>query len=181
MELADAFLANAAEIQPDGRFFVLGGNIEVLRTPLFPFHQPTLSVVVGVRASAGECGREHHLQVTAVGPDGQAICPAFDLPFTPVIEAGPPRRIPKFGAVMTIQGVVFPVEGEYRFSLLVNGQVIGSITLYIERTAVDNPPGEEFRRKEIEKRAPSRVRLSKVIARLPDHDPWLDDEHDWNL
>ena len=62
-----AFLADAAETAPGQKFHVLGGGVSQINGRTFPVVHPHLALVVGLRVTAVEGGREHPLRFIQIG------------------------------------------------------------------------------------------------------------------
>jgi hypothetical protein len=75
-EIEYAFLADAAEVQPGSKFYVLGGGVNRLGGPQFPFVHPHMSLVVGLRLTSVERNREHELGFVITAPDGAQVANA---------------------------------------------------------------------------------------------------------
>jgi len=67
--------ADAAEVQPGSKFYVLGGGITRLSGPSFrSFIAPV--AVVGLRLTSVERNREHELGFVVTAPDGAEVANA---------------------------------------------------------------------------------------------------------
>jgi hypothetical protein len=75
-EIEYAFLADAAEVQPGSKFYVLGGGVNRLSGSQFPFVHPHMSLVVGLRMTSVERNREHELGFVITAPDGAQVANA---------------------------------------------------------------------------------------------------------
>src|SRR4051794_30106552 len=70
MELRFAFVANSAEVGPDGRFFVLGGGIDGIGVPSVPCIFPALTLLIRVHFWREECREAYQLHISMMNPDG---------------------------------------------------------------------------------------------------------------
>src|SRR5258708_26955469 len=61
-----AFLADAAQAQPDGKIYALGAGIDTIYAAQFPAVQPSLTVVVKIEFTPAACGRPHAIERLAV-------------------------------------------------------------------------------------------------------------------
>jgi hypothetical protein len=69
-EIDYAFLADAAQVQQDQKFSVLGGGVSRIAGPAVPFVHPHLALVLGLRLGSAERGREHEIGFRLVDPEG---------------------------------------------------------------------------------------------------------------
>ena len=70
MRLAFSFVANAAEVGPDGRFYVIGGGIDQILVESFPTILTMLSAVVGLQYTSEDVGIKRKLTLTVTCPGG---------------------------------------------------------------------------------------------------------------
>jgi hypothetical protein len=75
-EIEYAFLADAAEVQPGSKFYVLGGGVSRLNGSSLPFVHPHMSLVVGLRLTSVERDREYDLGFIMTAPDGTQVTTA---------------------------------------------------------------------------------------------------------
>jgi hypothetical protein len=137
MDLAFAFFASAAETSPDGRVNVLGAGIDRVEASAFPAPLP-IALVVRFTISPDEAGREHRFQVKGVGPDGAAVFPELEMPFTPAPNPHRPERNATHVFVLSLHGVILPTPGEYTIRFGIDGQPKGETSL--EVVLLPQPP-----------------------------------------
>ena len=130
MELNFAFLANSAEVAPDGRFFVMGGGIDGFASHQVPGILPTLSVLASIRFSAEECGQDYHFWAKLVLPDGSLSESFSEMEAISVLSPRIPVETPGIGpnlkvSMSLVLGLVLPQFGMYRFDFFVRSHVIG--------------------------------------------------------
>jgi hypothetical protein len=206
MELAYAFLAEAIEVNEDGRFIAFGGGIESVRGKSLPAVLPSVAVIAKIRVPKEECQREHHLRVSAVDPEGRAIVHPFDAVFGPLMEPVGIREETSHVVGLTFREMTLKSEGVYSFRVCVDDIELGSANLTVEtpprddgqtvreehdaelrasESATSTVIGPESdapsRRQLLQQKMPPRERIEAIIKRLPARDPWLDDEYDWQL
>jgi hypothetical protein len=133
MYLAYAFLADAANYS-EGKLGVLGGDFDTLRFDTFPATLPSLSLVVKVRFTPEECGREHMLRVQLFDPAGQRVV-AEDpsVTFTPSVRDNRPVQDGAMGVVIAFQSLLFAGPGDYEFRVMVDDQQVGRVPLSVDR------------------------------------------------
>jgi hypothetical protein len=131
MELAFAFLAEAAQVLASGKMNVLGGGTDVIQGDNFPLPYPAIALVAKFRAPPEECGIQHLFHVDIIRPEGGHLGPGIDIPF--VIPVQGPNRVGSFTIKINIRGVVFPTPGNYTLRLSVDGREFGATPLEVNR------------------------------------------------
>jgi hypothetical protein len=117
-EVDYAFLADAAQTAPGQKFNVLGGGVSQLNGRSFPLHHPHLALVVGLRVTAVETGREHELRFVVLDPDGRQLAEATGS----LMTQGPTDgrdEIVTFS--VDLWNLTFPAPGDHSLRVLVNG------------------------------------------------------------
>lgn len=114
-------LADAAQVV-DGKLFVLGGAVTRVQAPSFPFiYFVTLPTLLRVPWNFSEV--QHTLSISGLDERGESVIP----PNETLLPGGqrPPEAIEgddlKLIAVIAVGPAVFPREGQYRFTLLMDG------------------------------------------------------------
>jgi hypothetical protein len=135
MELNFAFIANSAEVTPDGRFFVMGGGIDGFASHEVPGILPALSVLASIRFSAEECDRDYYFWAKLVLPDG-SLSETFSEKETisvlsPRIPVQTPGIGPNLKVSMSLFGLLLPQFGRYRFDFFVHSRVIGHAYFHV--------------------------------------------------
>ncbi len=136
-EIEYAFLADAVDARPGEKFNVLGGGVSRLTGPMFPFQHPHLALVVGMRMTPVERGREHDLEFIITGPGGEQLGSASGK----VVAHGP--AIDPNDVVLTL-GIDFwnlalPVPGEYAIRILVDGSERKKVQLVVAQAHESMP------------------------------------------
>ncbi len=131
MQLEYAFLADSAQVSSDGKLFVLGGGIDRIFSVSFPAMHAYMSLVVKVQLHPAECGREHGLEVELWDPDGAPIGGKVAGNFTAPRQ--PEGRASFVQLVMNVLNAEFRVPGEYAFQVVIDGQLIKTLPLRLER------------------------------------------------
>jgi hypothetical protein len=136
-EIEYAFLADAAEVQPGSKFYVLGGGITRLSGPSLPFVHPHLSLVVGLRLTSVERNREHELGFVVTAPDGAEVANATGR----VVSHGPADAS---DVVLTIAvdlwNMTLNVAGEHAVRITVDGSERKRLPLTVTRVQQASGP-----------------------------------------
>src|SRR5688572_20580904 len=130
MRLAHAFLAEAAQVQPDGKFSVLGGDFDMVWVTEVPTIFPVMAVVMKVWMSSEEADRPYTLRLQFVAPDGSQVAEAnMDLP--PQQLSAPEKRR-KVSLVAQFMQVPFAACGEYAVRLFIGDEELAKLPLRVE-------------------------------------------------
>jgi hypothetical protein len=129
MELAYAFFAEAAQITPDGRVNVLGGDLRSWQGK-FPLVVPSVAFVATIVLEDHEREATHHFLAQIVQPDGLALEPRLETEFK-----APPPVNPELKAAATIlvriMGMTFPMPGIYSVHISVDGRELKRLRLLL--------------------------------------------------
>ena len=117
-EVEYAFLADAAETAPGQKFHVLGGGVTQINGRSFPLRHPHLALVVGLRITAVETGREHELRFVLLDPDGHQVAEATG---GLVAAVRPDGRDETLTFSIDMWNLVFPAPGDHSLRVMVNG------------------------------------------------------------
>ncbi len=131
MELAYGFLANAADVVQDGRFFVLGGGIDGIGVPAVPAVMPGLAVLVNISFEQGECGEVHRFRMTLTNPEGNEAGPECRLDLSPRQSEWAYRNGTTLSVAVSMVGLPLGHQGEYFFNLFVGDRLIGRIPFWV--------------------------------------------------
>lgn len=138
-EIEYAFLADAAETAPGQKFHVLGGGVSQINGRTFPVVHPHLALVVGLRVTSVEGGREHQLRFVLLGPAGHEVAEA-----TGGLMAGtrPDGRDEIVTFSIDLWNLSFPSPGDYSLRVMVNGSEQRRLPLAVVQIAEPGPvPG----------------------------------------
>lgn len=133
MELGFAFLANAGEIGPDGRFFALGGGIDGISVPSLPITIPALFVLIQLKFRPEECDIPYRFRMTETLPDGDSGRMESVTEFTPARGVVLTKTFIYQYLSVSIFGYHLTQEGEYRLNFLVNDNPIGELRFSVAR------------------------------------------------
>jgi hypothetical protein len=139
MELAYGFLANAADVVQDGRFFVLGGGIDGIGVPAVPAVMPGLAILVNISFEQEECGEAHRFRVLLTNPEGNPAGPEFQLELRPRQSEPAYKDGATVSVAVSMIGLPFGHQGEYSFNLFVGDRLIGRIPFWV--FIAPNPAG----------------------------------------
>jgi hypothetical protein len=130
MEVEFAFLADAAQVPPDGKLYVLGGNVDRIHAHQFPTNHPSMTLVMKIQMLASECNRAHQLQIDLWDERGN---PVLEPSITAEIGVGPDPDDPTGPSSLLIpvnmMGVQFPRPGVYEFHIVINGRHLKTLPL----------------------------------------------------
>ena len=126
MELAYAFLANAAEATPDGRFNVLGGDFDGIQVARFPGSVPLIALVMRWNCFPDDFGTRHRLRIEIPEIGGTATESDLEIP-VPADSATTPKVL----VISHLAGAIFGQAGVYRVRVSVDGRVVHSIPMTI--------------------------------------------------
>jgi hypothetical protein len=132
-----AFLADAAEVHPGSKFYVLGGGVSRLSGPSLPFVHPHLSLVVGLRLTSVERKREHELGFVVTAPDGSEVANATGR----VVSHGPADAS---DVVLTIAvdlwNMTLKAVGEHAVRISIDGSERKRLPLVVTRVQQASAP-----------------------------------------
>lgn len=146
MEVEFAFLADAAEAPAGSKLYVLGGGIEEIGARVFPATHPHLVFVLKLKLHPAECNRTHALEIEFWDPDGRRLDPAISGQFSAVRDEAFPTR-PRFVQLLfNMIGLQLPAPGDYDFHVVVNGQHLKTVPLYVQMLPepMVEPPRQEM-------------------------------------
>ncbi|HUE77288.1 MAG TPA: hypothetical protein VMM83_05045 [Longimicrobiales bacterium] len=133
MNLILSLACEDARARPDGRLDVRGAFNE-LQAPGFPAAQDRMTVVFVMEWDAGERGSQD-FTADLVADDGAKV---LTIEGSTDVEPHPGdpaegRAPPQTRLIMTLERVVFPHPGRYRFLLRIGGEVRETFGLYVSR------------------------------------------------
>lgn len=137
MEIAYAFLAEAAQLTADQRMNILGADIREVRGP-FPLVVPSASLILKIISPPQELNERSRLLIELYGPTGAPMEGyRMEQEFGPVGQ--PPEGGPfeaAFTFVLQFAGLQLPTPGLYRFRITLNDRVMRDVLL----RAAEAPP-----------------------------------------
>lgn len=131
MKLAYAMLADSAQFTPDGRLWMLGGDIDTIYARTLPARHPVLTVVFKVLFTPEECEKEHTVRITLTNPEGATITPDEALSFVPHASPERPGEDVGVGLPAVILGPEFHLLGTHVCHIWVDDQEVSQLPLRI--------------------------------------------------
>ena len=126
-----AMLADVAVGPPDGKVYILGGGVEILKPPVLPFVLPNISFVTKIEFTPAETGRLRVIEVVPLDSDGRPLGPPVRVEVTP-------QRNPEYPGLPVSAQLIFnirdlPIERaqSLAFAVLVDGHEVASVPLHI--------------------------------------------------
>jgi len=138
MQLSYIFLAESA-ITHEGKFFVFGGGLHHLQSPVFPSIIPALALVAEISLEPEELGFPHTLLVRGIASDDSAFFPDANADFTVNSNPQYPEMRPIYILAFNLRGAPLLGPGVYQFLLFVDGTELGRVSFY----AGVAPPGSQ--------------------------------------
>jgi hypothetical protein len=128
MEVDLALIADAATIDSSGKLSILG-IFDRIGTASFPARHPYMVLILRFTAALNKAGT-HQIGITLRDPAGNQVVGIdgeMQLGPGPVGDGGG-IRVPH---VLHLDGLVFPVPGQYAFDVRVDGQHLVSVPLTV--------------------------------------------------
>ena len=133
MQLAYAFIADAATLTPDGKSGVLGGDFQIIQARQFPAIQPAIPLVLKVQGTVEEWRQEHRLHVRVVDPSGLSIHPDVDSPIPHLKPLQSPDLPVGVAVIVNYQGLQFREAGDYAFRVALDSHEVASVLVRVVR------------------------------------------------
>jgi len=141
MKLAYAVLADAAQVTPDGKTSMLGGDFDTIFALRFPAQHPSLALVMRFDVEKQECGLEHQLRIAVTGPLNTQVAGPIISDFIPRANPAYPNRLVKALMVATFHNLEFASQGTYNVNITVDGRSMGKVTLYLAQLSTRDTSG----------------------------------------
>ncbi len=120
MQVAYLIFADAAQVGADGKLSMIGGDFDTVNAQSFPVQHPNVALVMRLNMAPSECGVEHRLRVTVIGPLSVVLA-TLDGSFNPVVPPSHRGSRPVRSLfVINVTGLVFETPGTYRFKVAVD-------------------------------------------------------------
>jgi hypothetical protein len=126
MEIDLAVIADAANVSQEGKLNVLG-VFDTISAREFPFRHAAMVFVVRMTADFTEQGT-CKLEVRLMDADGGQV---FKAEGPMEVSGGAPGRPAKPHVIIGLSGISFGKPGDYSFEILVDGQHMKSVPLYV--------------------------------------------------
>jgi hypothetical protein len=144
----DAFLlADAVSAPPDGKLYIHGAGLTVVRAPAFPFSTP-LGIAIRMLVGERELERPHEFTLSFRDPEGRDIHPVTSFKTEPTqatrLEEGEEQFLQ---VALNFGGLTFFQPGVYEIELRGDGEQLRLTTLPLvllgEREAAAGQPEAE--------------------------------------
>jgi hypothetical protein len=126
VEVDLAVIADAANVSQEGKLNILG-VFDTIWTREFPFRHSAMVFVVRMKADFTERGI-HQMELRLMDADGAQL---FKAEGAMQVPGGAPGRPVKPHLIMGLGGISFQRAGDYSFEVLVDGQALKSVPLYV--------------------------------------------------
>jgi hypothetical protein len=117
-----AFFAADHATSPDGKVYINGGFLSLLRFPAFPALLPTLGIVAVLELPFQDTMQDRLIRIGLRGPENQELSLRVEAQFraAPSLDArfGDPGLVP---FAVTVSNVEFPKPGNYALVLWLDG------------------------------------------------------------
>jgi hypothetical protein len=140
MRIAYAFLADTALGHPDGKMYVLGGGIDTVFSPTFPFMAQPLSMVLKAEFDPEDTDAPHLVEVQLLNSEGSALIPSMKTQVLPQRHSKWPDRAVGVQLVLGLAGLRFERPENCQFRVLLDSEEKVSLPLFVER--LDQEPQE---------------------------------------
>jgi hypothetical protein len=137
VEVDLAVVADAANVSQEGKLNILGVFDTIWARDL-PFRHAAMVFVLRVRADFTDQG-SHDLEVRLIDADGGQL---FKAEGPLQVPGGVPGRPIKPHVIMGLAGVTFQKPGDYSFEIMLDGQHLKSVPLYVMETPQAPRPEE---------------------------------------
>jgi hypothetical protein len=140
MRLAYAFLANYAELLPDGKFTAVGAGVDGFIVEQLPEVVNGFTLVGHFHFVHEECDTEYAFGMSVTKPDGTELTFEGASRMTPLRDEFFPERPGGLSVVVPFVSWTLSQLGIYQINLQVDGVTLGSISLGV--TQRENPRGD---------------------------------------
>jgi Family of unknown function (DUF6941)/Tetratricopeptide repeat len=130
LEATVFFLADYAVAHADGKFYITGGFLRTIKTPLLPMEYSHLSLGVRIEFAADDLQGAHLVEIHSSGPANRGFVKPYSLRYRPPQVEHPEPAVLQF--VYHMDDVPFSQEGDYSLALLVDDQPLAKLTFQVE-------------------------------------------------
>lgn len=124
-------LADFALGHPDGKVYILGGGLEILRPPALPFVVPNISFVAKIEFTPAETGRPRVIEVVPLDSDARPLSPPTRVDVTPQQRTEYPGLPVSVQVVLNIRDLTIEKAQTLAFAVLVDGHEMASVPLHV--------------------------------------------------
>jgi len=144
MELAYAFLADAAQFTSDGKLNMLGGDFNSIVAEGFPHIHPVIAIVMRFRINRDEAAVPHPVRLELCNLDRPEDPPMADIEGSfPATTILPTAEDPLFFAnVSNVLGTVFTSAGNYALRIIADGRQVKEFPFTVALRSIPQGRGE---------------------------------------
>jgi hypothetical protein len=128
IDLEYAFLADAVEVRPDGRWGALGAGISGLVVERTPALYPRLVLMLGLLVTTLEAGEQHDLTIDLRAPDGELIA---ETAFAISSQGRADGSDHVASTAVRFDEISFDEAGRYFFEIAIDGRPVKRLPLLI--------------------------------------------------
>ena len=132
MRVADAFLAEWAQLLPGGRVDARGIGLDTLPASTFPSRHEYLALVLRLEFSASEGEQTHPLRIELLDPDGY-VADQVNGEIVPPINPRERYRPSVVPIVWHLRDFSLPAPGDYAFHVLVHDLEFAVVSLFVRQ------------------------------------------------
>jgi hypothetical protein len=126
-----AMLADYALGHADGKVYILGGGLEIVKAPVIPFVIPNISFVVKIEFTPAEAGRPRVIEVVPLDSDARPLSPPTRVEVTPQPRPEFQGLPVSVQVVLNIRDLKIERAQTLAFAVLVDGHEVASVPLHI--------------------------------------------------
>jgi len=126
-----AMLADFALAHPDGKVYILGGGVEILKPPALPFVLPNVSFITKIEFTPAETGRARVLEIVPLDSDGRPLGPRARIDVMPLQSPEYPGLPVSVQFVLNIRDLAIDRAQSLAFAVLVDGHELASVPLHV--------------------------------------------------
>lgn len=130
MNLLVLLAADYANVTRDGKLNVMG-IFNTIFAENFPARHPQMHLIMKLSASPAEHGLKHAIMVRLLDEDAREELVNWSQEVAIPSSAG--GRSAELTPILVLRDIVFPKEGEYQFSVLINNDEKGVLPLRVVR------------------------------------------------
>jgi uncharacterized protein DUF6941 len=126
-----AMLADFALGHPDGKAYILGGGIDILRPATLPVVLPNISFIAKIEFTPAETGRPRVIEVVPLDSDARPLGPPARVDVTPQQNPDYPGLPVSVQVVLNFRDFKVERAQTLAFAVLVDGHEVASVPLHV--------------------------------------------------
>jgi len=126
-----AMLADFALGHPDGKAYILGGGIDILKPPALPVVLPNLSFITKIEFTPAEAGRPRVIEVLPLDSDARQLGSPARVEITPEPSPDYPGLPVSVQVVLNFRDFKVERAQTLAFAVLVDGHEVASVPLHV--------------------------------------------------